>query len=225
MIIDFHSHILPNVDHGSKNIESSLLQILLARNAGVDIIVATPHFYADHERLEQFLMRTQEAKSKLIQAILPKQANFPQVLVGSEVLLFPGMNHMDGLHKLCIEKTNCLLVEMPYYSWDHNVLDTLTDMINLEQYQIVLAHIDRYPTTERRKLTDFAVGYQINASSVNRLLSYHHIKTYCKQNRVVALGSDIHGIDPKAYSDFARALTKLSSVSTIMENTRNMLGL
>ena len=35
MFIDFHSHILPAADHGSANLETSLKQVALAKEAGV----------------------------------------------------------------------------------------------------------------------------------------------------------------------------------------------
>ncbi|MEE3459824.1 MAG: CpsB/CapC family capsule biosynthesis tyrosine phosphatase, partial [Candidatus Faecousia sp.] len=42
-MIDFHAHILPGADHGSDGLETSLRQLALAEEAGVDTIVATPH--------------------------------------------------------------------------------------------------------------------------------------------------------------------------------------
>ena len=46
-VIDFHSHVLPGIDDGSRNIETSIEMLRLSRNAGVDRMIATPHFYAD----------------------------------------------------------------------------------------------------------------------------------------------------------------------------------
>ena len=54
-VIDFHSHVLPGIDDGSRNIETSIEMLRLSRNAGVDRMIATPHFYADEDRIEHFL--------------------------------------------------------------------------------------------------------------------------------------------------------------------------
>lgn len=35
-VIDFHSHVLPGIDDGSRNIETSIEMLRLSRNAGVD---------------------------------------------------------------------------------------------------------------------------------------------------------------------------------------------
>ena len=48
-------YVLPGIDDGSRNIETSIEMLRLSRNAGVDRMIATPHFYADEDRIEHFL--------------------------------------------------------------------------------------------------------------------------------------------------------------------------
>ena len=43
-MIDFHSHILPGIDDGSKSVEMSLQMIEALSAQGVDTICATSHF-------------------------------------------------------------------------------------------------------------------------------------------------------------------------------------
>ena len=45
-MIDFHSHILPGMDDGSKSTQESLEMLDMLRAQGVDTVAATPHFYA-----------------------------------------------------------------------------------------------------------------------------------------------------------------------------------
>ena len=56
-MIDFHSHILPGIDDGSRSLETSLEMLRLSRKQGVDYIVATPHFYAMKDRTQEFFER------------------------------------------------------------------------------------------------------------------------------------------------------------------------
>ena len=42
MPIDFHTHILPGIDDGSRNVEMSLRMLAAQREQQVDEIVATP---------------------------------------------------------------------------------------------------------------------------------------------------------------------------------------
>ena len=46
-MIDIHSHILPGIDDGSKNLRMSLGLIDMLIDQGIDTVAATPHFYAD----------------------------------------------------------------------------------------------------------------------------------------------------------------------------------
>ena len=46
---DFHSHILPGVDDGSKDVEMSVAMLRTLAEQGVDRVVATPHFYPRRE--------------------------------------------------------------------------------------------------------------------------------------------------------------------------------
>ena len=55
MLIDFHTHILPGIDDGSRNVEMSLRMLAAQREQQVDEIVATPHFYAQKDSVEEFL--------------------------------------------------------------------------------------------------------------------------------------------------------------------------
>ena len=50
-MIDFHNHILPNVDDGPKSLEESLEMIDCATNQGITDIVQTVHF--QHPKMQQ----------------------------------------------------------------------------------------------------------------------------------------------------------------------------
>ena len=43
-MIDIHSHILPNIDDGSRSIEETFNLIREAKNVGFDAIVTTSHY-------------------------------------------------------------------------------------------------------------------------------------------------------------------------------------
>ena len=60
-LIDFHSHILPGVDHGSSGIQETADQMRMIQVYGVDTMVATPHFYPNEHGIESFLDRTNRA--------------------------------------------------------------------------------------------------------------------------------------------------------------------
>lgn len=57
-MIDIHSHILPGIDDGSKNISMTLEMIKMAEKSGTKDIVATPHFCRDMEKHLMMKLKT-----------------------------------------------------------------------------------------------------------------------------------------------------------------------
>ena len=96
-MIDFHSHILPGIDDGSRNVKMSLGMIEELSRQGVDTICATSHFYVTQRTPEHFLERRQEAY-ELLEPVLPDNA--PRILLGAEVLYFPGISRLESLPSL-----------------------------------------------------------------------------------------------------------------------------
>ena len=56
-MIDFHSHILPGIDDGSPDVETSLRMIAAQQRQGIDTVIATSHFYASQRTPSHFLER------------------------------------------------------------------------------------------------------------------------------------------------------------------------
>ena len=99
-MIDFHSHILPEIDDGSGSAAESLQMLEVSARQGVKLIAATPHFYAAESSPEQFLRR--RAKSAgMLQKLLGSA--LPQVLLGAEVCYFDGISRTEALEGLKLE--------------------------------------------------------------------------------------------------------------------------
>lgn len=60
-VIDFHSHVLPGIDDGSKSIRESARMLAASAAQGVTHIAATPHFYPAETSPERFLERREQA--------------------------------------------------------------------------------------------------------------------------------------------------------------------
>ena len=52
-MLDIHSHILPGVDDGSKSLDESVKILEMMKEQGITDVIATPHFYAFRENLEE----------------------------------------------------------------------------------------------------------------------------------------------------------------------------
>lgn len=142
-MVDYHSHILPEMDDGADSVETSLAMLRESSRQGVDLICATPHFYADEEDPKSFLRRRSEAYSRLREA-MGDGKGYPDILLGAEVLYFPGISVAEEMRELCLEGTFFLLVEPPMLPWTEAMLDEIEACVSSLHCIPVIAHIDRY---------------------------------------------------------------------------------
>ena len=209
-ICDFHSHILPMADHGSISVEQTTKQLLLAKKCNVTRIFATSHFYPHRDSVDDFLARRDASYSKL------KTISFdgiPEVKLGAEVLLCPGMQKLPGIDSLTIKGTNVLLLELPFNDFSRAHINTVSSLI-MDGFNIVLAHAERYDEDWVSSLLDLGVKIQLNASAIIPIFRDDSVNRWLKNGYVVALGSDIHGVDKHAYRNFSNAIRRLGRYAT-----------
>ena len=204
MTIDFHAHVLPAVDHGSKSIEETLSQLAMIKG-NADKVVATPHFYPSSHKLDEFISKVDNAISLLKEN--PAAYSGLDIAIGAEVLLCDYLDRFDGIEQLCIRGTRCMLLEMPNSgAWSERTFKTVENLLD-KDFCIVLAHIDRYFKDYRRdidRLIDMGAKAQINASSLVPFLSRRRAMSYIKGDSVYAFGSDLHRALPGSYDNFIK---------------------
>lgn len=219
MNIDFHAHLLPAADHGSNGLETSRRQLRMACEAGIDCVVATPHFYPHKEQSKDFLQRRSACAETLRQ-----EAAFSRVLLGAEVQLCRNLHHAELLDELCVAGTRVLLLELPPDFSLRIYEQTLDALLYERKLSVVLAHIDRYDTQLIDFLLDWGFYGQLNASSFCRFFARKRSLEWTKSERVVALGSDIHGVQT-GYTEFLRAKKLLGAdYDALMHRTQALLS-
>jgi protein-tyrosine phosphatase len=206
--IDFHSHILPGADHGSKNAEMSLQQIAMLQKAQVDAVVASPHFYPAQSSLRSFLdLRARSAE--LLQGAITSE--HPKIYLGAEVLLCPEIEEMVGFEELCIAGTDVMLVELPYQRLSSQLFYAVENIVNTTSVRIVLAHIERYHPDDIADLMNLELLAQVNAEKLTERKNRKWLGPYFKAGRIVALGSDLHGAEKDGLKNYLKGLSKLGS--------------
>ena len=196
-IVDFHSHILPQVDDGSKSVEESLEMLRTEATQGVAGVVATPHFYPRHDTLDQFLIRRQRAVETL-RAAMANQ-NLPELFVGAEVHYFSGISDSDAMSALTIHGSRYLLLEMPQGPWSEGVYRELEKLYQKQDLTPIIAHIERYlprfhANGVLKRLGDLPVLVQANAEFfANRQTSTMALKML-RREQIHLLGSDCHDL-------------------------------
>jgi len=200
-IIDFHSHILPGIDDGSASLKMSLSMLAREAKQGIHEVVATPHFYANHDTPEAFLARREEAYHVLTEATAGKEG-VPTLHLGAEVAFFRGMSESNALESLKIGKTRYILVELPMGTWYNSIWEELCAIREKQGLIPIIAHVDRYLAplqVERlmRELEELPVLLQANIGFFLRRNTARLALKLLKQGRIHLLGSDCHNLESR----------------------------
>lgn len=196
-MIDWHSHILPNMDDGSRNVAESvnLLKMLAAQY--VDTVIATPHFYANAESKEVFLQRRSQCYHKLMEEI-SSETDLPRILLGAEVKYYSGISARNDLRDLCIEGTHLLLLEMPFSEWTEYTIRELNILACSKGIVVILAHIERYFSLQKAdvwsKLRGNGILMQVNANFFTGAFTKRKALRLLDDGFVHMIGSDCHGV-------------------------------
>ena len=217
-MIDLHSHILPGIDDGSRDVEMSQKMLEKLAAQGVTALVATPHFYAASDNPEAFLDRRQAALAQLGQTVIP-------VLAGAEVAYFDGMSRSNALTRLCLGTTRYLLVEMPYGTWSQRMVQEVCDLPVQQGVIPVLAHVDRYREQFQKFAGLFAgqgIPAQINADAFLSWRTRGWALRQVQTGNVHFLGSDSHNLTtrPPRMDEAKQVITKKLGAEVLEEMTR-----
>ena len=180
-MIDLHCHILPGIDDGCPDIETSLAMAAMAEESGVTDIACTSHYQyalAESEGLkEKYMLLTALMQDKLAgQGIGVRLHGGSEVLCTEETpeLLSRGLLPMIG-------KTDYLLVEFRFHTPVEDI-DDMLDRLKAEGARIILAHPERYLDVQRNRhylVKWFREGtvLQCNKGSILGALGGHAMKT------------------------------------------------
>lgn len=198
-MIDIHTHILPGIDDGSKNVEMSVAMLREQARQGIDEVVFTPHFYAHEVSPDHFLARRERAWNELKPYM---EADFPEVHFGAEVLYFNGMGKVRDVKKLCIDDTDVMLLEMPYSRWTSQMVDDIYELMYGQNLRIVMAHIERCMFFQPKELYDDllenGVVMQSNVSFFTEWKTKMKAKHLFNRGRIHVIASDCHNMTSRA---------------------------
>lgn len=202
MYIDFHTHILPEIDDGAKNIDMSLAMLEFAYANEAETVVLTPHVNASSDFTDFLKVRNDRFK-KLSSAISSSRIICPEILLGAEVLLDCSLAEKKNVRSLCIEGTELLLLELPYTPWNSWYNHEIYNMMSKHEVVPVMAHIERYlrgPKDIKKldALISFGVKFQVNASSFLSFNGHRIIRELAAEGLVHAIASDAHNMSRRS---------------------------
>lgn len=198
-MIDFHSHILPGIDDGSRNVEESMALLGMLRDQGIKTVVATPHYNAKHRTPEEFIERRQRSYETLLPYL---DDSYPEILLGAEVGYYPGIEKLPNIQSLCAGSSNLLLLEMPISEWSDYVVREVIGLASAGGMNVVLAHVERYIGLQSSKtvkrLAENGILMQCNANQFLRFGQKRKMLSALGQGKIHFIGSDCHDLEGRA---------------------------
>ena len=199
---DLHTHILPGMDDGARDVETSLELLRMEREQGVDRVVFTPHFYREKEDVSSFLSRRCKALSRLEAAAaqLParERVALPRWELGAEVAWMPNLAEREELKDLCLGQSNYFLLELPFTPWRDQMISQLYELLGRGQFIPVIAHLDRYWDKQRKEqieqLLHLGVPIQLSANILLKFFSRRKALQMIQQGQIFLLASDCHSL-------------------------------
>lgn len=144
-LVDIHSHLVPGVDDGARNVQAVLSSVERMIEVGIRRLVTTPHIRGsltvDPPRLEA---RLSEVSASFDEAAAALEERFPEVEYrrGHEVLLdIPEVDLSDP--RIRMAGTSFVLVEWPRFHVPPGTPRVLAQMRE-QGYRPIVAHPERY---------------------------------------------------------------------------------
>lgn len=197
--VDLHSHLIPGIDDGAKDLEDSLRMLRTLQDLGYRKAITTPHIMGDFYKNtpETILGGLEEVRA----AMADEEDLTIELEAAAEYYLDEWFPEKLEAGNLLTFGENYLLVETNYTNRPHNLDQMLFD-IQVQGYQPILAHPERYiylyPDFEKvKELTEKGVLLQVNLMS---FIGYYSpearmcVEKLATWGLIHFIGTDIHSM-------------------------------
>lgn len=193
---DIHSHLIPNIDDGAKNMETSIELIRELISMGYSKLITTPHISDMFPNTKESIL---ENYNGLKDELLHRDINI-DIEIAAE---YYADEYFDALLEkkeiLTFGKEKYLLFELSYFT-PHKNLNDLIYEIQLNGFIPVLAHPERYiylhdNYRKYKEIKEMGVLFQLNLNSLN---TYYNVdiqaiaEKLIKDSLIDFIGSDTH---------------------------------
>tara|TARA_B110000091_G_scaffold209932_1_gene251916 strand:+ start:3019 stop:3756 length:738 start_codon:yes stop_codon:yes gene_type:complete len=221
--IDIHSHLLPGIDDGAKNMDDTIRLILKMASYGITNFVTTPHVLGNvyPNSSETIKRELEEVRTELF------NRNITNITIraAAEYMLDEEFSLRLAKDDILTIKDNYVLVEMSYFSAPLNLYEVLFE-IQMKGYKPILAHPERYnfyhnDFQQFYKLKQAGCLFQLNLLSLTAQYGKNVQKVanqLLKENLYDFTGTDTH------HDQHLELLTKIatsrnkSKIATLLKN-------
>lgn len=176
MIVDIHTHIMPDIDDGSRGIYESIVLLNLAVDKGITDVFLTPHSYFIHDNIYD---RFDKFKSEISKYPIPIR-----LWLGCEVLSTPDTID-DAIENLKSGKyptmngTKYVLIEPYPYRIEEAPVREMIEQYRKAGFEPILAHHERY----------------YNVKNLRGVLKQSNASEYQWKRKTDFIGSDTHRLE------------------------------
>ncbi|TCC94200.1 histidinol phosphatase [Pedobacter frigiditerrae] len=162
--VDLHSHLLPGLDDGAPDLETSLFLIKKLNELGFSKFICTPHIFKE---LYPNTPASIGAALATVKESLKKAGSNIKVAAGAEYMIDGDFNMDEPLQLM---PDNYILIEMSYLSEAPHIEQTVFDL-QIKGYTVILAHPERYnfyhkSLSRYQRFKDMGCLFQLNLLSV-----------------------------------------------------------
>ncbi len=213
-MIDFHSHILPNIDDGSTSIGETINLVEEASKVGFTGIISTSHYIQGYYEFDCY------ERNQLLDIVQNKiQSDNLELYLGSEIYFSSEIiDFIKDKKASTINNTKYILFELPMNTKPLFVKKLVYELIQ-NGYRPIIAHPERYSYVQDeinyvRELANLGTLFQANYGSVLGMYGNDAKKTLkklLKDDLISFLGSDVHRTG-QIYPKIPKALKKINKI-------------
>ena len=196
-MIDFHTHILPNIDDGSRSIDETFNLIKEAKEVGFDGIILTSHYI---ENFYETDVPERDIWVKAISENLGAKGIDTDLYLANEIYISENMMGLLEQQKASTINNSCyVLFELPLNEEPLNLYDVI---YSLQENKLIpiLAHPERYSFVQKEPeliydLIEKGCLMQANYGSIigqYGVKAEYIVKKFLENNMIHFLGSDVH---------------------------------
>tara|TARA_B100000767_G_scaffold23246_1_gene20576 strand:+ start:286 stop:1023 length:738 start_codon:yes stop_codon:yes gene_type:complete len=194
---DIHSHLIPGIDDGSPNMETTIALIKKMQDLGFEKIITSPHVMSDFYQNSSEIILKGLADIRKELKVLNINMKIDAV---AEYYIDYDFEQKIGKEKFLTFGDNYILVELSFMQAPINLFDIIFKL-QLEGYKVVLAHPERYNYYTMEDYKEFitrGVILQINFLS---LIGYYSPQVKKKTESLIdadmvgLVGTDCHNMN------------------------------
>ena len=226
--IDIHSHLLPGIDDGAKDLNDSIALIEKMASYGIKNFITTPHVLGDlYPNTPEIIKgKLEEVQNEL------KKRNLTDISItaAAEYMMDEQFSIILEEGNILTLKDNLVLVEMSYFSPPNNLYDILFQL-GLKGYKPVLAHPERYNSYHKNfkeftKLKRAGCLFQLNLLSLTNNYGREVQKTsehLLKENMYDFVGTDTHHQNHLQLLKTIATKKNVSKIETLLHNNKKFI--